>query len=563
MRPLVFLTARTLVNGVKRAVTNPRRLIGLLFASFWLIRFLLFPTRGERSGLDFARLGRAEQLLGSLDLSRILDALVFAGFAFITFFLALGSLSTRNSFRPADVDVLFPTPVEPKLVLIFRIVRDYLLTLITPLFFILIGFRPASAGVKSLKNLAEHPEAINMTLRFATGIWMLVALCWVCINYAASLFVNRSDLASDRNKKVIGWFLGLTLIAVMAYIAYGISQVGSWQDAAAIAESPFPRIVFFTATLATWAVHGIVQADPIALLMGVGGMAAIIVLSLKVASSQAGWMYDQAAVRGFDSVNARRLQQSGDTIGLMTEQARRGKVKAGRSQWISRITVRGPAALLWKEAILMIRSTLFVIILFALITLFITFVPLFAPSSSEEGPGSLFLIFQAFGAFISASALSQAGFIEMLRRVDVQKPLPFSFSSTILFEVIAKALPGALTAWLCSIVAVIVRPSLWQEAIGSALSMPFLIVVICSMTCLVTILFPDFDDPSQRGFRGLMNFVGIIIACTPGVFLFIGLQFLHVSPIIGGLLVAVLNFGIAAVVAGIAGNQYAQFNPNE
>lgn len=565
MRPLVFLTVRTLVNGVKRALTNPRRLIAFLFAAFWLGRFVFFPSRGERRAFDVSRLNQATDLLGGLDLIRILDAAVFCIFLFITFFLALGSLSTRNSFRPADVDVLFPTPVEPKLVLIFRILRDYLLTLLAPIIFIIVGFRPAAMGVKSLQNAAANPESIQQTFRVAILAWLLLAFCWVCINYAASLFVNRSDLASTRNRRILGWGLGIILIGVCAYIAWQASHFQSWKDWVALTENPALRVIFFTATLAMWMVHGVVNGEILPLVGGFGGLMLIILGCIKVSMMQAGWMYDQAAVKGFDSADARKLQQSGDTIGLVVAQARQGKVKAGRGKWLSRWTLPGPRALLWKEAVISLRSTWFLILLFGVIAVFMAVLPLVGagPGSSARTAGFVFLMMQALGVFMSASALSQAGFIEMLRRVDVQKPLPFSFSTTILFEVLAKAIPGSAVAWLCSLVAIIVRPDMWQAALAGVIVMPFLCTLICLVTCLTTLLFPDFEDPSQRGFRGMMNFVGIAVACLPGVLIFGGMAAVGVSPILAALVTAGLNTGVAALIASIAGNQYAQFNPSE
>lgn len=543
---------------------NPRRLIALLFATFWIVRLVFFPSRGEKRVFNPATFERANEFLASVDIVRILDALVFAGFAFVTFFLALGSLSTRNSFRPADVDVLFPTPVEPKLVLIFRILRDYLLTLMAPLFFIFIGFRPASMGVKSLQHAAQNPDAVAQTMRFAIGIWLLVAFSWVCINYAASLFVNRSDLASTRNRRILGWGMGLLLIGVCGFVAWQATKFSSWQDWVGLTENPALRVIFFSATLAMWSVHGLVNGDLMAMALGLGGLAAIILGCIKIAMSQASWMYDQAAAKGFESVNTRRLQQSGDTIGIVTAQARQGKIKAGRLAWISRRNALGARALLWKEALITLRSTWFVVVLFALITVFITILPLIGALDEREFlAGYIFLFLQSLGVFMSASALSQAGFIEMLRRVDVQKPLPFSFATTILFEVMAKAFPASITAWFCSLLATVLVPGIWQQALASAIVMPFLAVLICSVTCLTTLLFPDFDDPSQRGFRGLMNFVGVVVCCAPGVLAFIGLSALNLSPILSGMVSAGIMTGIASLVASLSGNQYAQFNPNE
>lgn len=564
MRPLVFLTVRTFVNGVKRAFTNPRRLVAFLFAAFWLGRFVFFPSRGEQRAFDTTRLGRATELLNGLDLIRILDAVVFCGFLFITFFLALGSLSTRNSFRPADVDVLFPTPVEPKLVLVFRILRDYLITLLAPIFFIIVGFRPAAMGVKSLQNASANPESIQQTMQVGVLAWLLLAFSWVCINYAASLFVNRSDLASSRNRRILGWGLGITLIGVCAYISWQATTFRTWEDWVALSENPVLRAIFFTATLAMWMVHGVVNGELLPLLTGFGGLLLIILSCIKLSMTQAGWMYDQAAVKGFDSADARKLQQSGDTIGLMVAQARQGKVKASRGKWLTRWTLPGPRALLWKEAIISLRSTWFLILLFGAISIFMTLMPILtATSEHAKTAGFVFLMMQALGVFMSSSALSQAGFIEMLRRVDVQKPLPFSFSTTILFEVLAKSIPAAFVAWLCSLIAIIARPELWQAAIAGALVMPFLATLICLVTCLTTLLFPDFEDPSQRGFRGVMNFVGVVAACSPGVLVFAGMAAVGVSPILAAIVTAGLKTGVAALVASITGSQYAQFNPSE
>ena len=564
MKPLVFLTIRTFVNGVKRAVSNPRRLVALLFAVFWLGRFVFFPTSGERRAFDTRALNRATQMLPEVDLSRILDALVFAAFLLITFFLALGSLSTRNSFRPADVDVLFPTPVPPRLVLVFRVVRDYLLTLLAPIFFIIVGLRPAASGIRSLRQIAENPEIIQQTMRVAIAAWLLVAFCWVSINYAISLFINRSDLASNRNRRVLGWTVGILLIGVGVYIAWQATTFQRWQDWVGLTENPLLRTVFFTATLAMWSVHGMVQGEIVPLVAGIGGMLAIIALSFRVALGQVGWMYDQAAVRGFDSFNARRLQQSGDTIGLMTAQARQGKVKAGRFKWLSNMTMTGARALLWKELIIATRSTWFVTILFSVIAIFIALVPLLGGSLERRDiSGYMFLFMQSMGVFMSASTLAQAGFIEMLRRVDVQKPLPFGFASTIAFEVVAKALPASMVSWVSSLIAIVLRPAIWQEALAGAILMPFLATLICLVTCLTTILFPDFEDPSQRGFRGLMNFVGVVAANAPGILAFIGLIALDMGAIPAALVAVGIKIGMGALIASVAGSQYAQFNPSE
>jgi hypothetical protein len=124
-------------------------------------------------------------------------------------------------------------------------------------------------------------------------------------------------------------------------------------------------------------------------------------------------------------------------------------------------------------------------------------------------------------------------------------------------------LPASLAAWVSSLIAIIVSPAIWQEALAGAILMPFLAILICLVTALTTILFPDFEDPSQRGFRGLMNFVMVVAANAPGVLAFIGLVALGSGAAAAALVAAGIKIGIGALVASVAGAQYAQFNPSE
>ena len=130
MRPLVFLTLRSFLNGLKRALTSGRRLVSIvMFAAYY-------------AWLSIGRFGGAQTDTpqhmpgGNLHLAfpalSVLDGAVFGFFTAASIVLALGIFGYRGAFRPADVDVLFPTPVSPKLVLLFRIARDYLVTLLLP-----------------------------------------------------------------------------------------------------------------------------------------------------------------------------------------------------------------------------------------------------------------------------------------------------------------------------------------------------------------------------------------------------------------------------------------------
>ncbi len=71
----------------------------------------------------------------------VVDAVVFSVFAAMSIFLLVSILSPRGGFRQPDIDVLFPTPVNPRIVMFFRMFRDYLVTLLSPLLLAMFGGR--------------------------------------------------------------------------------------------------------------------------------------------------------------------------------------------------------------------------------------------------------------------------------------------------------------------------------------------------------------------------------------------------------------------------------------
>jgi hypothetical protein len=137
--------------------------------------------------------------------AQVMHAFAFAGYAFLSLLLAMSTSVQRIAFRPADVDVLFATPVSPRLVLVFRLFRDYLTTLLLPIIPLLFGWRPTAMGLSSLINNLPDPHSAGYVFRAASLAWLLMAMAWVSISYAISLFVNRTDLVSDRNRRVINW----------------------------------------------------------------------------------------------------------------------------------------------------------------------------------------------------------------------------------------------------------------------------------------------------------------------------------------------------------------------
>jgi hypothetical protein len=80
---------------------------------------------------------------------------------------------------------------------------------------------------------------------------------------------------------------------------------------------------------------------------------------------------------------------------------------------------------------------------------------------------------------------------------------------------------------------------------------------------LSTLLFPDVDDPTQRGFRGFISMIAQVFGTVPGIICFLAAFALHIpSPWVIPILVP-LQIGLAFGLSFISGNFFANYNPSE
>jgi hypothetical protein len=92
---------------------------------------------------------------------------------------------------------------------------------------------------------------------------------------------------------------------------------------------------------------------------------------------------------------------------------------------------------------------------------------------------------------------------------------------------------------------------------------PSLAALICALVCVIVLLFPEIEDVSQRGFRGLMMMFGLLIAGAPGVIAFVALGAVTKNTIIGALPGAGINYAVTLGLTAVGGALYAAFNPSE
>ncbi len=120
-----------------------------------------------------------------------------------------------------------------------------------------------------------------------------------------------------------------------------------------------------------------------------------------------------------------------------------------------------------------------------------------------------------------------------------------------------------MIAFAAAVVSVAIRPELWVFGIASLIGAPCLAVVVVSPIFLITVLFPDFDDPTQRGFRQMMLLLGVAAFAGPGIVLYLGGLYFELSPLLITLVVGIVDLAISLLCCMLAGNIYAGYNPSE
>ena len=298
----------------------------------------------------------------------------------------------------------------------------------------------------------------------------------------------------------------------------------------------------------------------IALVVLVGTIGAAFTFAL----AQAPYLYDAAASRGGDDKSTvRELSRRQDYSGLRTLAAQKGKYRKARlATKYARRTVSGAKAIIWREIVVTLRAGFFGNVVGSILAT--AFPPFFLIIPGKTSiPVVIYLAMSGFMLSILAMGSGNMNFIETLRKVDTTKPLPFPPQKVVGYEVFSKSLFSMGFALVPFLVGFVLRPSAWDYHLTGLVLGPVLVFMVSAVMFLVAILFPDFEDPTQRGFRGMIMLLATACAIVP-LFLFpAGAILLKQSPLIGVPFSLIVAAGVTALALLWSGRLYSDYNPSE
>jgi hypothetical protein len=568
LKPLWYLWSRQILNGIKRAFKSPRRLIGVLLGLSYFVGVFLRPWDKSPDGL--AKLTVNIKTISSDNVGTA----VFLVFLLLSTVLSLGVFNFRNTFKQSDVDVLFPTPVSSKLVMLFRLFRDYSATVLLPFVVAVFGYQPTKGFFENWQK--GDAAGMMSAVRGAFIAWVLLAFAWVSISYAASFYVAKKEQRGDTIAKRMSWgtaifsMLTIAIFPLTIYLATQ-SRQPEWPAVINLVQSIPMKIVLFLPHAATNIAMGGYSGSVAQSLLGFAVLGAIIYGTLSFASKNSDWMYDQAATKGVQGLKIREMMSKGDSSGILAERARMGKVKRGKlATRVSQMTLRNGWAMIYKELLIQSRTgiaqTIFFMLMVSVFAVMFSLLPTgrSSPRLNDYAFAQYFYLGLVgfMGANMSA-ATAYNGFAETLRRVEIIKPMPLNARQIAFYETISKSCFATIVIVVPFLVGLCCKPGWWQYHLAGIVAGPALAMALVAMIFLNVVIFPDLEDPTQRSFRGLTQLIGMVIVFTPTMLLFGGAIYLKTSPLIPAIFTVGVNIGLTVIAATLAGRFYADFNPSE
>lgn len=557
MRPLLFLTFSQMRNSIRRSLTSVRRLVALLVAAayyYWfIVRMFL------RRDVDVPPMPSVQYPI------EVASAVGFALATLVSlFFLSLMGVQ-RSGFRPADVDMLFPTPISPRAVVMFRIIRENFVALIYPLIFMLLGGAAFAALAKAWLREVPNREALTWLPYTAALAWLLVQSTWLAAGHAFSLG-TANDRASIWLKRAPAIVVVVSVAVLLVSVRQVVLQYG-WSGQAFIeAGTSGPlRYLYFPATAAAEIALVPLTGNYVAAGLSLLGYIIALALALHLALRYSGALYEQAALAVASSQPSETAARSGDFMQYYSNLARQGKLKAGRFRWLRGLRWQGAKAVLWRDVIVSLRvSGQWYAIGLLGIAAYGAFLLYVSATSPERGLAEVQFMLAGMIAFIAAWTSSRAGFIDLLRKVDANKSLPFSTMQSLFAQSLVRNLSACLWGWLLCAIAVLIDPGMIPVAVAFAVATPPLTFVVSGSVLVHLLLFPDVEDSSQRMIRELLTMLTLVVAVLPAGAIGIGLfALLNGQAVLAAVVASAVNAGVAALLLLVAAELYAGFNPSE
>ena len=393
---LLVLKQRAWLRHQLRSLKSPRRLFAFLaMAALVTVRVVTM------------HLGRGAPSDAHASLA-VLGAMLFV------LSLASGFLQQGPRFTPSDIDFLFPTPISPRGLLLFRLLHLWPLTLFSSGFMVLMFGAQAGSPWRLLVGLF----ALQVT---AVHLQLLISV----------LLTRASAAAAKRLRGTARTAALLVLFAGIFALIFTITEQGGIASVVEpVARAPIARFLFFpAAACADFVFADRLSTELLSLArLAVGVVATGMLLMVPEIDFREESIETTARVSRLIAQRRR-----GETM-IDLDGGRRVRSRTGEGAFL----FRGAAALVWKNGVVFSRSLRSVLSAVAFGLVFVLPVLITAkPARDVAGVSSLSGYVTAGALMMLTSFASNAFNFDLRReiaRIDQLRALPLPASSIVLAE---------------------------------------------------------------------------------------------------------------------------------
>jgi hypothetical protein len=568
-RVLIYLTLRVLVNSLRRAFANPlRAVLTVLVVSFVLCGWggALIGSLAENPARAQPQLLQPQQLL-----LRSLGLVVLIHWFYVVFTIV------PSVFRPAyalvqesDVHYLFTTPLKPLalfrgMILIRGLFGALFFLMLLAVYLLLFG----GARLRLLATVQE-PVAPAIALLGYPMMYLLVfstALLW-SIALEAMEITGRS-VRSWVSRLLVGW-AALSFGLTGGYLVYlsRLPEEFAFLTALGKAVDWLPAYVLLLpvrglADAAIVLYQGFTPAMGVSFALWLVG----VLLANRLLVRYQGVLYEVGASLARKGAAARASQR--DPLGTyLQRKAEAVSAKPLRTlRWLERWTPRGALALLWRDLLITWRASgwgnLLIVALMAAAPVGLALLIHYTAPSERDVRLALkiaYAVAQAMTAFFIAFGAFY-GFTDMLRRVEWQKPLPFSPRAVMVVESLPSVVFFAASQLLAALVISLWFPGDWLFWLGSSVVATSWAIVLMMAMLAIALINPDPTDYTQRLLSGVLMVPALLFSGAPGAAIWllgVGLQW-NLWLMVG--LSCLTNLFAALALTAFNGALYEKFSP--
>ncbi len=537
MTTLLYLELRQFINLLKLATKSPRRLIPLVILGFWIYLFAAGTIFGNPHHMTDVHIGPIDRYW-----PEVFMALAATGIYYINKSFSESIII----FSLSDIDFLFAIPLSHRLIMGLKLLKVYAKAGLMVLFITTVF----AANIGILTTAYDVLQLLWVSVAVIVYSTVIVNTCTL-INLLASFRPGGKWWVHLAVKgTVIAIFVFISSLAIMNYIHTRMvipSLLHTFSH-------PVLTALFLPVKWTTDLVIHPVGSSNHCAAFELLGMIMVAVVSFVLVIIRKENPYEPSLTISKRAAALKAAFRSGGFGKAQMERMKSSKIhiEIGISPF-----GRGAVAIFWKNITVLLRTsgrTLIAIPVLIAIGLFITRFA-FSDRIDAHGIAIAVIVGMSYMVFLTSGFMLQSLRNDM-RQTNTLKTIPISAWKIILAQTAPGTIVMTLLGWITfSLVAVIYGLEPQSPLILSALILPFVVnAALCSQVA-VAIIYPNWDDVSQRYIGGLLSMFANMLTIIPAIAVAVAFIWYNLQIVIGVLAINSMEIGLS--IAGIALGSYA------